>query len=102
MHELTDERLESLLAYCKLTEFRDDPEVQALIPVFFSAAEGYLDQAGISPPAEGTTRRAQYDLCVNHMVLDSWENRETAYVGTVTADNPVFRRMVNQLKLSEP
>lgn len=97
---LTDERMASLLDYCKLTEFRDDPEVQALIPMFFSAAEGYLSNAGISPPPEGADRQAQYDLCVNHMVLDSWENRETAYVGTVTVDNPVFRRMVNQLKLT--
>lgn len=99
---LTEERRVSLLAYCKLTEFEDDPEVQLLIPAFFSAAEGYLAQAGISPPPEGTARRAQYDLCVNYLVLDSWENRETAYVGTVTVDNPAFRRMVNQLKLTEP
>ena len=28
--ELTQERLTTLLAYCKLTELADDPEVQAL------------------------------------------------------------------------
>lgn len=99
---LTDKRMESLLAYCRLTEFRDDPEVQTLIPTFFSAAVGYLTQAGISQPPDGSVRQVQYDLCVNHMVLDSWENRETAYVGTVNVDNPAFRRMVNQMKLTEP
>ena len=99
---LTEERRATLLAYCKLAELADDPEVQALIPLFFSAAVGYLVQAGVSPPEEGTARRAQYDLCINYLVLDSWENREAAYVGTVTADNPAFRQMVNQLKLTEP
>lgn len=98
---LTDERRASLLAYCKLTEFGDDQEVLALLEGLYLAAVGYLAQAGISPPPEGTGRRAQYDLCVNHLVLDGWENRETAYVGTVTVDNPAFRRMVNQLKLTE-
>lgn len=101
---LTPERLAALLDYCKLTELADDPEVQTLIPLFFSAAEGYLEQAGISPPAEGTARRAQYDLCINYLVLNSWEDREAAYVGTgssVHADNPVFRRIVNQMKRTE-
>ena len=98
---LTDERRASLLAYCKLTEFGDDPEVLALLEGFSLAAEGYLAQAGVLPPPEGTARRAMYDLCVNRLVLDHWDNREAAYVGTVTVDNPVFRRMVNQLKLTE-
>ena len=62
---LTEERRASLLAYCKLAEFGEDPEVLALLDTFHGAAEGYLAQAGISPPTEGTTRRAQYDLCIN-------------------------------------
>ena len=99
---LTDERRASLLAYCKLTEFEGDQEVLALLETFYGAAVGYLAQAGISPPPKGTARRAQYDLCVNYLVLDSWENRETAYVGTVTVDNPAFRQMLTQLKLTEP
>ena len=37
---LTEERRAALLAYCKLAELADDPEVQALIPLFFSAAVG--------------------------------------------------------------
>lgn len=92
----------SLLAYCKLTELADDPEVQTLIPMLYDAAVGYLANAGVSPPSPGTPRAAQYDLCVNYLVLDGYERRETAMVATVVADNPAFRRLVNQLKLTEP
>ena len=99
---LTDERRASLLAYCKLTEFGDDQEVLALLEGFYGAAVGYLAQAGVSQPPAGTPRRAQYDLCINYLVLDFWDRRDTNYVSTVVADNPVFRRMVTQLKLTEP
>jgi len=97
--ELSGERLDSLLAYCKLTELADDPEVMALIPVLYDAAVGYLANAGISPPAVGTPRAAQYDLCINYLVLDGWEHRDIT--GTAVSDNPVFRRQINQLKAME-
>lgn len=99
---LAPERLMALLAYCKLMELEGDPEVQSLIPLFFSAAVSYMAQAGISEPEEGSPRRAQYDLCVNRMVLDSWERRDAAITSTVVTDNPAFRQMINQLKLTEP
>lgn len=99
---LTEERKATLLAYCHLTELADDPEVQALIPVLYEAAVGYMENAGVAVPDSGTTRAAQYDLCVSHLVLDSWERRETAVVATVVEDNPAFRRLMNQLKLTEP
>lgn len=99
--ELTQERLASLLAYCKLTELADDPEVQALIPVLYQAAVGYLAGAGVDVPESGTTRAAQYDLCVNCLVLDAWERREVTITGTTVSDNPAFRRLINQLKLTE-
>lgn len=98
---LTDERRASLLAYCKLTEFGDDPEVMALLEIFFQAAVSYMTQAGVSPPPDGTPRRAQYDLCVNYMTLDMWDRRDVSIVSTMVMDNPVFRRMINQLKLTE-
>lgn len=91
----------SLLAYCKLTELADDPEVRALIPVLYDAAVGYLANAGVSQPPLDTPRAAQYDLCVNRLVLDSWERREVTITGTIVADNPVFRRQINQLKWTE-
>ena len=70
---LTEERKASLLAYCKLTELADDPEVQVLIP-------------------------ALYDLVVDALVLDGWERREATITSTTVTDNPVFRRRLNQLK----
>lgn len=98
---MSEERLASLLAYCKLTELADDPEVQALIPVLYQAAVGYLAGAGVAPPPPDTPRAAQYDLAVNYLVLDGWERREVTITGTTVSDNPAFRRLVNQLKLTE-
>ena len=100
MSPLTEVRRAELLAYCKLTEFAEDPEVEALIGTYYGAAAAYMAQAGISEPPEGTPRRAQYDLCVNAMVLDSWDRREISVSGTVS-ENPAFRRVVNQLKMTE-
>lgn len=98
---LTEERKAALLAYCKLTELADDPEVEALIPAFYEAAVGYMDGAGVTEPQEGTARRAQYELCVNAMVLDSWEHRDLKEPASQVGENVVFRRMLNQLKLTE-
>ena len=100
MSPLTEARRAELLAYCKLTELADDPEVEALIGTYYGAAAAYMAQAGISEPPEGTPRRAQYDLCVNAMVLDSWDRREISVSGTVS-ENPAFRRVMNQLKMTE-
>lgn len=97
---LTEERKAALLAYCKLTELADDPEVAALIPAFYEAAVGYMDGAGVAEPQEGTARRAQYDLCVNAMVLDAYDRRGAQTEGSV-GDNPMLRRMITQLKLTE-
>lgn len=97
---LSEQRLASLLAYCKLTELSDDPEVAALIPVLYGAAVGYLEGAGVSPPEEGTARAAQYDLCVDYLVLNAWDHRDIT--GTAVSDDPAFRRTLNQLKLTEP
>ena len=100
MSPLTEARRAELLAYCKLTEFAEDPEVEALIGTYDGAAAAYMAQAGISEPPVGTPRRAQYDLCVNAMVLDSWDRREISVSGTVS-ENPAFRRVMNQLKMTE-
>ena len=68
----------------------------------YDAAVGYMSQAGVREPPECTPRRAQYDLCVNYLVLDSWDRRDISFVGTSTAENPSFRRLLNQLKLTKP
>lgn len=96
---MTEDRKASLLAYCKLTELADDPEVEALIPALYEAAVGYLAGAGVRVPESGTARTALYDLCVNYLVLDSWDHRDLA--GGTVSDNPAFRRLLNQLKLTE-
>ena len=100
--KLAKKRRETLLAYCHLTELKNDPEVKVLIQALYDAAVEYMANAGVSQPEEGTPRAAQYDLCVNYLVLDAWERRETSMVATVVADNPAFRRLINQLKLTEP
>lgn len=98
---LTDGRLRTLLMYCKLWDLRDDEEVQELIPIFYGDAVGYLQGAGISPPAEGSPKCAQYDLLVDRLVLDSWESRGGQTTEAVRED-PAFRRTLNQLKQSDP
>lgn len=95
---LTEARRESLLAYCKIVE----PTEEELITLegLYEAAVGYMEGAGISLPPEGTPRRAQYDLAVNFMVLRDFDLRDAEVQGTVQ-DNPAFRRLLNQLKLTE-
>ena len=98
---LTEERRAALLAYCKLTELSDDPEVAAVIPVLYDAAVGYMDGAGIRAFPDGTELAAQYDLVVNAMVLDAWDRRDMTETSGQVMENPAFRRMLNQLKLTE-
>ena len=97
---LTEARRAALLAYCKLTELADDPEVEALIPALYEAAAGYLEGAGINVPEPGTARAAQYDLCVNALGLVGWERGEVSITGVSVVENPAFRRLLNQLKLT--
>jgi len=100
MAELTTERKAELLAYCRIDLLEESEAV--LIPGFYSDAVGYMSEAGVSMPKEGTDRRAQYDQCVNRLVLDSYEHRGTTVTGTPETENPIFRKKLNQLKLTEP
>lgn len=104
MVALSEERWTALLAYCRLTELADDPEVAALLPGMYAAAVNYLTEAGVTQPEEGTDRRASYDLLVNYMTLETWDHRDTMVtaVGGSFLENPAFRRRLNQLKLTEP
>lgn len=98
--ELTPERKAALLAYCRIDAL--EPGEETLLKTLYDAAVAYMDQAGVSEPKEGTPRRAQYDLAVNYLVLNSYDQRETAVSGTIVSENPAFRRILNQLKLTEP
>jgi len=99
---ISEERLTALLAYCKLLELRDDPEVQMTIPVLYASAVGYLAGAGVSEPPEGTDRRAIFDLVVNYLVLDAYDQRKLSVSEASLKENPVYRNMMNQLKWTEP
>lgn len=96
---LTEERRAGLLAYCRMEEPTE--EELLTLETLYDAAVGYLEGAGISPPASGTSRAAQYDLAVNFMVLRDFDLRDAEVMGTVQ-DNPAFRRLITQLKLTEP
>ena len=41
-------------------------------------------------------------VTVNALVLDAWDSRGTQSADKAFADNPAFRRRLNQLKLTEP
>lgn len=100
MAELMDERKAALLAYCRIEAPLETGE-SAMVDGFYYAAMSYMEQAGVSEPEAGTPRRAQYDLCVNYLVLDSYQRRDVSIAGAVV-ENPAFRRLLNQLKLTEP
>lgn len=97
---LSDARKEALQAYCRIDVLEDGEE--ALLEGLFEAAVAYMTQAGVSEPAEGTPRRSLYDLCVNALVLDGYDVRGAQIAGATVAENPAFRRALNQLKLTEP
>lgn len=97
---LTDERKASLLAYCRIDVL--EPGETVLLETLYDAAVAYMEQAGIKNPSIDSPRAAQYDLCVNALVLDAWDHRGTQTAGQSLAENPVFRRRLNQLKLTEP
>lgn len=97
---LTEERRAALLAYCRIEE--PTQEESLTLEGLYDAAVGYLEAAGISEPAAGTPRAAQYNLAVNFMVLRDFDLRDATITGTIVADNPAFRRLITQLKLTEP
>ncbi len=89
-----------LMTYCRIDALEEEDE--RLLQEFYDAAVSYMKQAGISEPEEATPRRAQYDLCVNAMVLDSWDHRDMTEPVTQVTENAAFRRRLNQLKFSDP
>ena len=97
---LSEARRASLLAYCRIEE----PTAEELLTLegLYDAAVGYLEQAGVSEPEEGTPRRAQYDLCVNFMVLRDFDLREATITGTIVNDNPAFRRLPSPCGAAPP
>ena len=97
---LSEARRASLLAYCRIEE----PTAEELLTLegLYDAAVGYLEQAGVSEPEEGPPRRAQYDLCVNALVLDAYDKRGTTVSGSALTDNREYRGTFLQLQATEP
>ena len=98
--QLNTIRKVTLKAFCRLDDI--SAEEEELLYHLYDAAVGYMSGAGVQEPPENTPRRAQYDLCVNSLVLDSWDRRDASFVGAASSENPAFRRLLNQLKLTEP
>lgn len=98
--ELSQERLDDLLAYCEILEASEVDKRK--IHLAYASAVSYMQNAGITEPEEGSVRHAQYDLCVNYLVLDAFDRRVVTITGTIVAENPMFRRILNQLKVTDP
>ena len=94
------DRQAAILSYCRIDD--PTPEDLALLENFYADAVSYMDGAGVAEPDAGSGRLAQYNTCVNALVLDAWDNRGVQTGDKAFADNPAFRRRLNQLKLTEP
>ena len=96
---LSAERMERLKLYCRMDDLVDGEEL--LLESMYEAAVAYMADAGVAVPKDAA-RLAQFDLCVDALVLDAWDSRGTHVMGQALAENPAFRRRLNQLKLTEP
>lgn len=85
-----------LVTYCRIDSMTPDEE--GLLESIYNGAVEYMANAGISEQVTAA-RSAEYDLCVNAMVLDAWDRRSATVSGTVL-ENPAFRRRMNQLKMA--
>lgn len=94
------DRLASILSYCRIDD--PTPEDLSLLEGFHADAVSYMLDAGVEEPASGSARLPKYNTCILAMVLDAWENRGTQTADKAFADNPAFRRRINQLKRTEP
>lgn len=94
------DRQASILSYCRIDD--PTPEDLALLEGFHADAVSYMEGAGVAEPEAGSARLPQYNTCILAMVLDAWENRGTQTADKAFADNPAFRRRLNQLKRTEP
>ena len=94
------DRQASILSYCRIDD--PTPEDLALLEGFHADAVSYMRNAGVAEPEAGSARLPQYNTCILAMVLDAWDNRGTQTADKAFADNPAFRRRINQLKRTEP
>ena len=94
------EFMAQVLAYCREPE-PDEADLLVLHQAWDNAA-AYLAEAGVSqPPAVNAARTALWLGVMLPMVLDGYDQRGAQFTEGKLQDNPVFRRKVNQLKLTE-
>lgn len=89
-----------VLAYCREPE----PEAEDLVVLnqAWDSSAAYLEGAGVSqPPAENAARRSLWLSVMCAMVLDEYDQRGGQFTEGKLQDNPVFRRKLTQLKLTE-
>lgn len=94
---LTQAELDAAKAYLRVSGTEDDQVVAQCV----LAARQYLADAGVGLPAEGSPRRALYDLVAHSMALSGYDQRDPVIAGAVT-ENPQVRRMLTQLRFTEP
>lgn len=94
------DRQASILSYCRIDD--PTPEDLSLLEGFHADAVSYMEGAGVAEPEAGSARLPQYNTCILAMVLDAWDNRGIQTADKSLADNPAFRRRINQLKRTEP
>lgn len=92
----TEARLASLLAYCRVLEPTE--EDKAVILAAYTAAVAYLEGAGVPEPEAESALRPGYDMCINYLVLDTYDHRD-AKEERAAQENSAFRHRLNQLKL---
>ena len=88
-----------LMAYCRIDEL--DSGEATLLEEMYDDAVSQMEDAGVSVPPDGTTRRCKYNQCTKAIVLDSYDNRGSTSASPIS-DNPAFRKRIMQLKLTEP
>lgn len=91
---MDEARKKALLNYCHLDDL--SPEDDAQLEAFYYGAVAYMEGADVPEPADAG-RKAVYDLVVNALVNDAWDNRRSTVTGQLF-ENPVWNRMKNQLK----
>lgn len=96
MTPLYPEELAAAKAYMRIEGDQDDLTVTSCV----LAARAYLDGAGVSLPSTDNGRRWAYDLVCHGLALSYYENR--GETGQPLSDNPGLRRVLNQLKYTEP
>lgn len=96
---IPEELKTAVFAYCREVE---DEETLPAMTVAWDAAVGYLEGAGVTRPGpENAGRLALWLSVMLAMVLDEYDQRGAQFDAGKLQDNPVFRRKLTQLKLSE-